>query len=142
MRSDGARLAQESGSGRGGGTDPAGQSVCAAGSLWTSAPYQDDAPSLRSHAEWAGAVEHLEYATFRRYQNTLTLAERIRLDNTIENTLFKMDRYLARLDDAERAAFDDELHALREGVVRGREQADRLRHQARRATPNWRSSIL
>ncbi len=101
--------------------------------LWTSAPYQDDAPGLRSAAEWAGAVEHLEYAIFRRYQNTLTRAERIRLDNTIENALFKMDRYLASLDEVERAAFDHELTALREAVVRGKEQADRLRHQARRA---------
>ena len=103
------------------------------GTLWTSAPYQDDAPSLRSPAEWAGAVEHLEYAIFRRYQNTLTRAERIRLDNTIENALFKMDRYLARLDETDRAPLDDELHTLREAVVRGKEQADRLRHQSRRA---------
>jgi restriction system protein len=104
------------------------------GSLWTSAPYQEDAPSLRTPAEWAGAVEHLEYAVFRRYQNQLTRAERTRLDNTIENVLFKMDRYLARLDDGPaRAALEGEARAFREQVVQGKERADRLRQQGRRA---------
>ena len=46
---------------------------------------------------------------FRRYQNQLTRAERTRLDNTIENVLFKMDRYLARLDGAGRAAIEAEV---------------------------------
>ena len=101
--------------------------------LWTSAPYQEDVPSLRSPAEWAGAVEHLEYATFRRYQNGLTRAERTRLDNTIENVLFKMDRYLARVEGPERAALEAEVRAAREQVARGKERAERLRHQARRA---------
>jgi restriction system protein len=103
------------------------------GTLWTSSPYQDDVPSLRTPAEWAGAVEHLEYAVFRRYQNQLTRAERTRLDNTIENALFKMDRYLARLDEAERPVLDAELRAIRDVAARGKERAERLRCQARRA---------
>lgn len=103
------------------------------GLLWQSAPYQEDAPSLRTPAEWAGAVEHLEYAAFRRYQNQLTRAERTRLDNTIENVLFKMDRYLARLDEAARAAIEGEARTLREQVARGKERIDRLRQQGRRA---------
>jgi restriction system protein len=101
--------------------------------LWTSAPYQEDAPSLRTPAEWAGAVEHLDYATFRRYQNQLTRAERTRLDNTIENVLFKMDRYLARLDGPERAALEAEVGAARDKVAHGKERAERLRQQGRRA---------
>jgi restriction system protein len=103
------------------------------GLLWKAAPYQEDAPSIRNQPEWAGAVEHLEYATFRRYQNQLTRAERTRLDNTIENVLFKMDRYLARLEDPERAVLDAEVRAAREVVAQGKERIERLRNQARRA---------
>jgi restriction system protein len=116
-----------------GAADPPGVSNSKQGSLFSTVPYQDDAPAIRSAAEWAGAVEHLEYAVFRRYQNQLTRAERTRLDNTIENALFKMDRYAARLDQAERALFEAELGALREKVVAGKERLDRLRYQARRA---------
>ena len=77
--------------------------------------YQDDAPAIRSEAELAGAIEHLEFAVFRRYQNQLTKAERARLDNTIQNVLFKLDRYLERLDDeAERASVEAEVADLRE----------------------------
>ena len=78
------------------------------GLLWTSAQYFDEAPAITSARELAGAIEHLEYAVFRRYNNQLTRAERSRLDNTIDNALFKVDRYL--------------LHAPPEtiGPVRGR----------------------
>ena len=61
-----------------------------------SAAYQEDAAAVRTPAEFAGAVEHLEYAIFRRYQNQLTKAERARLDNTIDNALFKAERYASR----------------------------------------------
>src|SRR6187397_616270 len=70
-------------------------------SLFTSAPYQEDAPAIRSEAELAGALEHLQYAVFRRYENQLTRAERARLDNTIENALFKIGRYAERLEGAD-----------------------------------------
>lgn len=103
------------------------------GSLWTASPYQDDAPSIRTPAEWAGAVEHLDFAIFRRYQNGLTRAERTRLDNTIENVLFKMDRYLGRLDGPDRAAAEAEVKTAREAVIEGRQRVERLRYQARRA---------
>jgi restriction system protein len=66
--------------------------------LWKSAPYSEDAPAITSLPELAGAIEHLQYAVFRRYQNQLTRAERARLDNSIDNALFKIDRYLPRLD--------------------------------------------
>ncbi|WP_165245013.1 restriction endonuclease [Paludisphaera soli] len=103
------------------------------GLLWKAAPYQEDAPAITSAAELAGAVEHLQYAVFRRYQNQLTRAERGRLDNTIENALFKIDRYLLRVDAAERALHEAEASRLRDEVRDHKERAERLRLQARRA---------
>jgi restriction system protein len=101
--------------------------------LWSSVAYQDDAPAIRSSAELAGAIEHLEYAVFRRYQNQLTKAERARLDNTIENALFKIERYAQRLDDGERSKVEAEYRELRDRVREGRERAEKLRQQGRRA---------
>jgi restriction system protein len=103
------------------------------GQLWTSAPYQEDAPAIRSDAERAGAVEHLEYAVFRRYQNQLTRAERARLDNTIENTLFKLERYATQLEGEPRSQAEAEARSFRETIRASRERAERLRSQARRA---------
>jgi restriction system protein len=103
------------------------------GLLWTAAPYSEESPTIATAAELAGAVEHLQYAVFRRYQNQLTRAERTRLDNSIENALFKIDRYLARLDDAGLDAAAAEVESLRRAIRDGRERAERLRNQARRA---------
>ena len=103
------------------------------GLLWGSAPYQDDAAAVRTPAEFAGAMEHLEYAVFRRYQNQLTKAERARLDNTIDNALFKAERYAERLEPAERARVVDDIEAVRKAVREGRERVERMRHQAKRA---------
>ena len=103
------------------------------GLLWKAAPYSEEAPAITTAAELAGAIEHLQYAVFRRFQNQLTRAERTRLDNTIENALFKIDRYLGRVDAAERARESVEVDALRQAIREGRERAERLRHQARRA---------
>ncbi|MFO0951075.1 MAG: restriction endonuclease [Isosphaeraceae bacterium] len=102
-------------------------------SLFKSAPYSDEAPALRTPAELAGALEHLEYAVFRRYQNQLTRAERARLDNTIENALFKAEQYAARLDPAERARVEDDLEVIKKSAREGREHAERMRRQAKRA---------
>ena len=101
--------------------------------LWGSAPYQEDAAAIRTRAEFAGAMEHLEYAVFRRYQNQLTKAERARLDNSIDNALFKTERYAAGLDPADRARVEDDLEAVRTSVREGRERVERMRHQAKRA---------
>jgi restriction system protein len=103
------------------------------GLLWSSVPYQDDAPAIRSEAELAGAIEHLQYAVFRRYQNQLTKAERARLDNTIQNAMFKIDRYVERIDEPDRARVEAECRVLRDQVREGRELADKLRQQGRRA---------
>ena len=102
-------------------------------SLFTSAPYQDDAPSIRTHGEFAGAVEHLEYAIFRRYQNQLTRAERSRLDNSIENAMFKADRYATGLESTERSRVEDDLEALKAAQRTGKERVERLHRQAKRA---------
>jgi restriction system protein len=101
--------------------------------LWLSAPYQEDAPAIRTEAELSGAIEHLEFAVFRRYQNQLTRAERARLDNTIQNALFKIERYLDRLSPEVRVSVEVPVQALRDAVIQGRETAERLRGQARRA---------
>jgi len=101
--------------------------------LWTAVPYEHEAPAIRSAGELAGALEHLEYAVFRRYQNQLTRAERARLDNSIDNALFKVERYIRLLDDDERAQAERDAESIRAAIRQGREHAERLRHQARRA---------
>jgi restriction system protein len=122
---------------RAGTPDPSAPGAAGApsrqGLLWTAAPYSEEAPAITTSAELAGAVEHLQYAVFRRYQNQLTRAERTRLDNSIENALFKIDRYLARLDEAARDALGAEVESLRRAIRDGRERTERLRNQARRA---------
>jgi restriction system protein len=110
-----------------------GASAPRQGSLFASTPYQEDAAAVRTPAELAGAIEHLEYAVFRRYQNQLTRAERARLDNTIDNALFKSERYASRLDPAERARVEDDLEVIRKAVRDGRERVERMRSQAKRA---------
>ncbi len=103
-------------------------------SLFTSAPYREEAPAIISPAELDGAFEHLEYAVFRRFQNQLTRAERGRIDNTIENTVFKIERYLARQpEDVDLDRAQDRLEAQRERLIADRERSERLRDQARRA---------
>jgi restriction system protein len=102
-------------------------------SLWKLIPYQDDSPTLRSAEEFAGAVEHLHYAVFRRYNNQLTRAERARLDNSIENILFKIDRYIERLNPQARRKVQEEVGSLRDAIREGKERVERLRRQGRRA---------
>src|SRR4051812_22625333 len=99
------------------------------GLLWTAAPYSEEAPAITTAAELAGAIEHLQYAVFRRFQNQLTRAERTRMDNTIENALFKIDRYLGRLDPADRQRESAEVEALRLAIREGRERTERMRTQ-------------
>jgi restriction system protein len=63
----------------------------------------------------------------------LTRAERLRLDNTIRNAQFKVDRYVARLSGAEQADAVTRYDAVRNVVRQQMERADRLHTQARRA---------
>lgn len=104
------------------------------GSLFTSSAYQEELALIRNAAELAGAWEHLEYSIFRRYENTLTRAERLRLENTIANTLFKIERYVGRLAEGpERTRLGAELERVRGQVAESKERAEKLRQQARRA---------
>lgn len=101
--------------------------------LWAAAAYQEEAPAIRNDPELSGALEHLDYSIFRRYHNQLTRAERSRLDNTIRNALFKIDRYLERLAGDDRVQAEARCEAVREAARAGRERMERLRDQARRA---------
>jgi restriction system protein len=124
--------AQAAGSDRAGGApDDAGRPR--QGLLWKAAPYQEEAPAITAPAELAGALEHLQYAVHRRYQNQLTRAERARLDNSIDNALFKVDRYLLRLDPHDTAPHEAEVRELREAIREGRERVEHQYRQARRA---------
>ncbi len=102
------------------------------GMLWQVVPYSEDAPAIKTSLELAGAIEHLEYAVFRRYHNQLTRALRSSLDNSIDNALFKIDRYLQRTTDSERARYLDQVQSLRTAIRDGREQVERKSQQARR----------
>lgn len=115
------------------GPDAAAPPAARQASLWTSTPYNEEAPAIRSASELAGAFEHLHYAVFRRYQNQLTRAERSRLDNTIQNALYKIERYVERLEGDEQVQSARALEAVRDEVREARERAERLRLQARRA---------
>ena len=104
------------------------------GLLWAVAPYQEDAPAITSARELAGAIEHLHYAVFRRYANQLTRAERSRLDNTIDNALFKIDRYLIRARRRPRSLGTRKKCAACALSIRdGRERLERQARMARRA---------
>jgi restriction system protein len=103
------------------------------GMLWTNVPYQEEAPAITSLAELEGTIEHLHYAVHRRYSNQLTRAERSRLDNTIDNALFKIDRYLNRAKACDTTRFVDEVHGLRESIRDGRERLERQARLAHRA---------
>jgi restriction system protein len=101
--------------------------------LWNCVAYSEESPVIATASEFAGALDHLRYAVFRRFENQLTRSERTRLDNTIENTLFKVDRYLDRTEGAERQRLAPEVAELRQAIRTGRERFERLRIQARRA---------
>ncbi len=79
------------------------------GGLFSGTAYDDANPVIRDASEFRSAVETLAYALFRLETNRLTRAERPRLENLVENALFKMDRYLTRggcvLDDADRVEY-------------------------------------
>lgn len=112
---------------------PEGEGRPRQGLLWKAAPYHEEAPAIATAAELAGAIEHLQYAVHRRYQNQLTRAERARLDNSIDNALFKVDRYLLRLDPEESARHEVDVRELREAIREGRERIEHQYRQARRA---------
>jgi restriction system protein len=102
------------------------------GSLFPAIPYDEAAPVLRDEAELEAAFDHLEYSVFRRFNNQLTRAERGRLENTIDNAMFKIEQYLLKQPGAsDRHA--PRFAASRNAISAAREQAARRREQARRA---------
>ena len=103
------------------------------GVLWAVVPYEEDRPAITSPQELAGAIEHLHYAVYRRYMNQLTRSERSRLDNTIDNALFKIDRYLSRTEASEAARHEEDVRGLRQSIRDGRERLERQVQMARRA---------
>lgn len=103
------------------------------GTLFRAAPYQEDAPAIRTLPELEGAIEHLEYAIHRRFANQLTRAERSRLDNTIENALFKAERFSVLLDPETQAEWSPHIASLRAQIDIGRARVEHQRDAARRA---------
>ncbi len=123
---------------RAAGTEPGkeGQAPADAprqGWLWPLASYNEDSPVITSLAEFTAALEHLHYAVFRRFENQLTRAERNRLDNTIENALFKMERFLDRCEPEQRPTHSAEVAGIRRSLTEGRERVEKQRTLARRA---------
>ena len=104
------------------------------GLLWSPSGYSEESAIIRNGAELHAAFEHLEYALYRRYSNNLTRGERLRLENTIQNALFKIERYAARMPESEeRRQAERQTTSLRSDFQRRADEADRLRRQARRA---------
>ena len=108
-------------------------SAPAQGTLWASSPYQEDAPAIRTRSELLGAIEHLEYAVFRRYQNQLTRANAH--GSTIRSTM-RFSRSSGILEDCPALSamiLEQQCRALRDAVVSGRERVERMKMQAKRA---------
>ncbi|RLT13486.1 MAG: restriction endonuclease [Planctomycetota bacterium] len=92
--------------------------------------YDDAAPKIRNAHEFRSAVETLAYAVFRLARNRLTRAERPRLENLVDNAIFKMLRHLQHgnpvLDQADIAEFEQ----LQNQVSEDRRLADRRKAAA------------
>lgn len=86
--------------------------------LFGGTPYDDQASSIRDSSEFRSAIETLAYALFRLSTNKLTRAERPRLENLVENALFKMDRFLARngheVNQADKSEYEELADKIRE----------------------------
>ena len=104
---------------------------------WLFSPrgYREEAAILADADELDAAFDHLDYAVFRRFTNTLTRAERIRLDNSIDNALFKIERFLTKRapNDPRSDPVWERFEAIRTEVIHRRNEVERLRIQARRA---------
>jgi restriction system protein len=124
-----ARLASKTAGGLAGGSLAARHQA----TLWGETRYDEEAPALRSVAELEAALEHLEYAAQRRYQNELTRAERSRLENSIRNAQFKVERFLDRHPECEPARHRARYAAIRDQILAWRDGMERRQRLARRA---------
>ena len=134
MCRDVAGLAEgEAASGRG-SRPPAAADGPRQGLLWKAAPYSEEAPAITSPAELAGALEHLQYAVFRRYPEPV---DPRRADAARQHDRERpvQDRPLPRTARTPPSGRGEvaEVDALREAIRDGRERTERLRHQAQRA---------
>lgn len=103
-------------------------------SFWADTPYSEESIAIRSPAELDAAWEHLDYAVFRRFHNELSRGERTRLENSIRNVLFKIDRYAERLAEGpERGRVEARAETARALIRDRREALERQRRKARRA---------
>jgi restriction system protein len=91
--------------------------------LFASSSYDDAAPAIRNIPEFQQAVETLAYSIFRLNNNRLTRAERPRLENLVENAIFKCDRFLSKLSVAIEPAFLTEYQHLRQEFAEQRRLA-------------------
>lgn len=98
--------------------------------LFTGTQYEDAAPTIRDASEFRSAVETLAYAVFRLARNRLTRAERPRLENLIDNAIFKMDRHLQQNRPVLDSADIVEFQQLRTQVAHDRHLADRRKASA------------
>lgn len=104
--------------------------------LFVSTPYDDTAPAIRDASEFHQAVETLAYSLFRLKHNRLTRAERPRLENIVENAIFKCDRFLKQFSEsvappdlAEYVQIRDEMAEHRRLALLQRSLAAGIRHK-------------
>lgn len=94
--------------------------------LFQGTHYDDAAPAIRDLSEFQSGVETLAYAVFRLNNNRLTRAERPRLENLIDNAIFKMSRFVDR-SESENAIPEkllNEFQLLKTQVTESRRIAD------------------
>lgn len=118
------KLAQASG-GNGGEKGVTRQNL-----LFVSTPYDDTSPSIRDASEFHQAVETLAYSLFRLKHNRLTRAERPRLENIVENAIFKCDRFLKQFSDSVGQKVVTEYMQIREEMTEVRRLASLQRSLA------------
>lgn len=100
------------------------------GFLFQGTSYDDLAPAIRELSEFQSAVETVAYALFRLQNNRLTRAERPRLENLVDNALFKMNRFWNHHSELLAEDVAQEFHSLKAQVEESRRQADLRRKTA------------
>lgn len=105
------------------GAIPPGEGKSQQALLFTGTAYDDAAPAIRNASEFHQAVETLAYSLFRLKHNRLTRAERPRLENLVENAIFKCDRFLKLYSETASEADLAEYMQIREEMAEHRRLA-------------------
>lgn len=92
--------------------------------LFEGTAYEDSAPAIRDTSEFQSAVETLAFAIFRLNHNRLTRAERPRIENLIDNAIFKMSRFVERNTNAITSSVLSEYDSLKAEVAESRRLSD------------------